>query len=603
MARRALLLVTALLVLLAIPWGCSASSDDPGFEPSGQNTGGTGAGDQGTGGLFLTGGANTGGGNPDCLQCSADLHQVLDCDGNLVKECPADQGCAPDGSCVSPCESASLNKSSIGCDFFAVQPGPEYETRGSCYAALVANTWTSPLTITAEYAGTNLDVSTIARVPVGSGASITYQPLTNGQLEPGQIAVIFLSAYPSGDGLAVPCPAGTTAGIQMATAIDGTTIGNAFHLTTSAPIVAYDIFPYGGAASFVTSATLLVPTPTWGDNYIAADAYAVDPNLSFVNGLPHTQIVASQDGTNVTISPTAAIVGGAGVTPTGAGQPMTYTLNRGQVLQFMQNEQLVGSPISADKPISVWGGSGCMNIPVGQCCCESAHQQLLPVKALGSEYVGARYRDRVPGANESTPYLLIGGVDGTTLTWDPAPPAGAPTTLASGQSVMFSTSDAFAVKSQDVDHPFYVAAYQTGAFAVPGNEGATNGDPEFVNVIPAKQYLSKYLFLTDPTYRNTNLVFTRVRQQDGSFEDVNLDCLGAVGGWQPIGSGQFEFARVDLVVEGVAQGACDNGVHTATSDAAFGLTVWGWDVTVSYAYPAGMSVEPINTVVVPPDPK
>ena len=34
----------------------------------------------------------------------------------------------------------------------------------------------------------------------------------------------------------------------------------------------------------------------------------------------------------------------------------------------------------------------------------------------------------------------------------------------------------------------------------------------------------------------------------------------------------------------------------------FGITVWGYDSASSYAYPAGASVKPINTVVVPPVP-
>ena len=37
-----------------------------------------------------------------------------------------------------------------------------------------------------------------------------------------------------------------------------------------------------------------------------------------------------------------------------------------------------------------------------------------------------------------------------------------------------------------------------------------------------------------------------------------------------------------------------------SSMAPFGLTVWGWDEAVSYAFPSGASVQPINTVVVPP---
>jgi hypothetical protein len=52
---------------------------------------------------------------------------------------------------------------------------------------------------------------------------------------------------------------------------------------------------------------------------------------------------------------------------------------------------------------------------------------------------------------------------------------------------------------------------------------------------------------------------------------------------------------------------CSNGLHTATSTLPFGLVVWGWGSiatnpffsgAVSYAYPAGASVKPINTVVI-----
>ena len=59
-----------------------------------------------------------------------------------------------------------------------------------------------------------------------------------------------------------------------------------------------------------------------------------------------------------------------------------------------------------------------------------------------------------------------------------------------------------------------------------------------------------------------------------------------------------------MIVQNFAPvGSCYNGAHTATSEVPFGLTVWGYDQYASYAYPAGMSVEPINTVVVPPVPQ
>ena len=53
----------------------------------------------------------------------------------------------------------------------------------------------------------------------------------------------------------------------------------------------------------------------------------------------------------------------------------------------------------------------------------------------------------------------------------------------------------------------------------------------------------------------------------------------------------------------VQNGACDNGPHTASSAAPFGLVVWGLDEWASYGYPAGGNIGPINSVIVPPDPR
>jgi hypothetical protein len=543
----------------------------------------------GTGGS--AGGGNDAGDASTCpAHCSADLHQVLDCNDAVLNVCPQDQGCDPGGSCVAACDAAVANGSTFGCSFYSAVPGALYGTRGSCFAALLTNVWTVPISITAELGGSSLSVGQIARTPVGRGQTISYASLTNGTLAPGKVAILFLSAYASGDGQQVPCPSGITPGVSAISEIDGTGTGSAFHITTTAPVAAYDIYPFGGAASTIPSATLLIPTSAWGKNYVAADAYRADPNLASVNGFPFVQIVALENNTNVTISPTADIVSGSGVAGTLQGQPHTYALNAGQVVQFMQPEELSGSPISADKPIGVWGGSSCMNIPVGTSACDSGHQELVPVSLLGHRYVGVAYRDRVTGVSESIPYTLVGSADGTTLTYDPAAPPGAPTTIGSGQTAEFLAGAPFVVQSQDAGHPFYVAAHMTG-FANLASAPNNDGDPEYVTVVPLERYLSSYAFVTDPTYGTTHLVFTRAKGNGAIFNDVTLDCIGAVTGWRPVDrSDTVEYARVDLVTNGVPQGSCDAAVHTATSKTPFGITVWGWDSGVSYAYPAGMAV-------------
>jgi len=298
----------------------------------------------------------------------------------------------------------------------------------------------------------------------------------------------------------------------------------------------------------------------------------------------------------------------------------TYTINKGDILQFTQSGELTGSPIQSNKPIGIWGAASCMNIPVSDFACDAAHQQIPPVSALGYEYVAVRYRNRFDGMEESPPWRLVGAVNGTQLVYDPpTPPSGAPTTLSAGQVAEFNTNGPFSVKSQDSNHPFYMSGHMTGCQVVNPNASDCRGDPEFVNIIPPEQYLSNYVFFTDPTYPETDLVLVRKKTASG-FLDVTLDCAGVLSGWQPVGSsGEYEYTRVDLVTGNFQpQGMCNNGRHAISSNAPFGLTVWGWGSAatggafgggggsgfytqaVSYAYPAGASVQPINTVVIIP---
>jgi hypothetical protein len=555
-------------------------------------------------------------GAPGCVVCSTDLHEVLDCTTRqVVMTCPANMGCGANGACVAPCESATANQSSIGCDYYAVNPDgvsdipdnplPSGAHSGSCFAAFIVNTWTSPVTIGASFAGQTLDLSASAFVPQGSGSTLTYAPLQNGSLPPGQVAIVFLAHFdvPSsrvgnGPPTNTVCPAAVTAAYASAdAAVHGTGRGHAFHLTTSAPVVAYDIYPYGGATSYISSATLLLPTSVWDTNYVATTAYQGETdgeNMHKMDG--NVVFVASQNSTTVTIDPVAAIASNVGVVAATPGTPQTYMLDEGESLQFEQFDDLTGSPVLADKPIGMWGGHYAMFVPdPGTRAADAAHQQIPPVKALGNEYVAVRYRERVSGSNEAVPWRLVGAANGTTLSYEPSVPAGAPMSLTQGQSAEFTSPGPFVVKSQDAAHPFYMAAYMTGAGA-----GGGLGDPEAVNVVPPQQFLDHYVFFTDPTYAETNIVVVR---PVANGTDVTLDCMSRpLTGWQPIGT-RYEYTRADVQHLGANVGGCDNGRHEMTSKGPFGITVWGFDNSVSYAYPAGASVKPLNSVVVTPTPK
>ena len=576
---------------------------------------------------------------------------------------PGDSG--PDAGgckaeCINPCLDTLGQNTSNGCEFYPVEMDTTDETVGVCYAVFVVNQWTTgePAKLTIDNPGfPTPQLSDFVRIPSGTGQNIQYNAFNpEVGLPQGEIAILFLSRETSqatnpnlgatDPAVLANCPPGVTPFTIHDAALHGTGIGTAFHLRSNVPVVAYQMLPYGGGSARVTGATLLLPTNVWRTNYLGANAYARPVLLVGDGGIdaaaigeeragPNMVVIASADDTHVTIDPVTRIVAGPGVAGTGANEPITYTLNQGQYLQFTQLLELSGSPIQSDKPVAVIAGSTLMDIPVTQeMRADHGEQMIPPVQALGNEYVGVRYRTRSPPIEESTPWRLIGAVDGTVLTFDPPQP-GAPTALSAHQLAEFDATGPFVVTSQDNAHPFYFAQYMTGGFNFSGV-----GDPEYVNVVPPAQYLPRYTFFTDPTYPETNLVVVRrLDAPSGLFPDVTLDCAGKLSGWAPVGSsGTYQFTRIDLSTGNFqGQNGCNNGVHTIKGSFAseagveagsgtpyFGVTVWGWGNTVtdplpdtleagplmgenapnftrwvSYAYPAGSNFAKLNDVVVP----
>ena len=572
-------------------------------------------------------------------------------DGGTVEAGADASGCH--AACVNPCLDTLGQNTSNGCEFWSVEMDTTFEASGVCYAVFVVNQWNTgePAKLDVELGGVSLPVAQFARIPTGTGQNITYAPFDpNVGIPQNEVAILFLSRDPAGltdpnpddPRLLANCPPGVTPAVSGDAAIHGTGVGQAFHIRSNVPVVAYQMLPYGGGSARVTGATLLLPTNVWGNNYLATNAYARPITLVGDGGFdagaengagPSMVVVAQTNDTHVTINPVVAIKAGPGVPPSPAGQPITYTLDQGQYVQFTQLAELSGSPIQSDQPVAVISGSTLMDIPFTRNQrADHGEQMVPPVQALGNLYVGVRYRTRSPPVEEVVPWRIIGAVDGTVLTFDPPQPT-APTTIGASQLIEFDATGPFVVSSQDSAHPFYFAQYMTG-----GDPFSGVGDPEYVNVISPSQYLPRYTFFTDPTYPETNLVVVRMQDPtSGQFPDVTLDCAGQLTGWTTVGAaGTYQWTRIDLSTGNfVGQNGCNNGVHTITgrfgpSDAGpdasatpstpmFGVTIWGWGNTVtdpdmndaapenvpsftrwvSYGYPAGANITKLNSVVVP----
>lgn len=508
----------------------------------------------------------------------------------------ADAGALPDVSFVdeglAACAAAVGTKSSVGCDYWVV-PGIDPGAPASCFAAFVANPSPWPAHVTVEHEGRTY--RSVTYVPKGSGPALSYEALGAGAIPPGGVAIAFLSSD-DGDCPRPPAESGETSP-------NGGRTFAAWHLTTDAPVTVAFEFPFGGGKSAYAGATLALPTSAWGTTYVATSGWGAPngPLLAWIT-------VVAREETDVSFVPAVDL------SPSlPRGVPITTKLRRGEAVRWLAPGDPSGSTVTATKPIAVFGGHGCAKIDGDYC--DAILTQVPPLAAVGHEYAAVRNRDRhasdpVP---ESVPWQLVGAAEDVELVFDP-PQAGAPTTLRRGQVVDFHAAGPFTVKSQDAEHPFLFGARMTGCWSreawLVSPEGCA-GDAEFTLAIPTAQFLANYTFFADPTYPETELLFVRVRQPDGTFHPVTLDCRGPVDGWAPIGSeGKYELAHVAISTGAFAPvGACATGARTAKSDVPFGLTVWGWGTAqsggvnptdpgfsmyVSYAYAAGAGVSRLN---------
>ncbi len=531
------------------------------------------------------------------LQCSLDGRSVIrSCDGTVLETCPETQACGA-ATCQEPCAAAAADSRSDGCEFYVQNFALNDD---GCLAAFIVNTSAQPVEIALDDGGHALDLSkALRRTNPGDATLIEH----TGPIPPGESIVLFI-AGPSGlpppfSGYnRVSCPDGVAPVIEEGRALDRTGIGSSLHLTASAPVSAVAIYPFGGASSWIPAATLLMPVVTWAKEHVLIDGW--ETSL----GKPASQIVASEDGTELTIIAKEALQDGLDVKGGPADTPLKYVLDKGQYLQIHQNQSLVGSIVLSNKPTTIFGGHSCAFVPAKTSACDMLWQQIPSFEQWGSEYVGVGYRQRTSTPHELMPYRIVAAKDGTRLDYDPVIPPGAPTEMNAGDVATFpvSVNEQFVVRTQDAEHPIYMAAYMQGGSG--GYHGSRNllghGDPEFVNVVPAGQWRSSYSFYADPTYKETSLVVIRGKQRD-KFEDVWLECAGTLEGWTPIGTrGEYEFVRVDLQRDGgpgqsFGDKVCQTGLHRMKSEGPFTATLWGWAMYASYAYPGGMALRKLVT--------
>jgi hypothetical protein len=352
------------------------------------------------------------------------------------------------------------------------------------------------------------------------------------------------------------------------------------HVTALAPVSVHVV------SENITSAEgyLALPTFALGTNYyVMSFASARYAGSEFA-------VVATQNSTTVTINPTAAgTPDAAGVTKP-AGTPFTVLLNTGETYQYTNpaNADMTGTLVTSDKPIAVFSGHRCAEVPAsGVGYCDYLVEQLPDVSVWGKTYHTMPFSGR-----DRYTVRVMASQNGTTFTTAPAGLIAG--TLNAGQfaDVVLTGTGEFVS-----NNPVLVAQFMHGY----ADDLAAKGDPSMVLVTPTAVSATEK-GVTDSTFgvyglAGTVRAYMNVVTESAALANLKLDNVAVDPTlFNPIGSNSIYSAGTIPV---------SPGLHTLLGSVPYSALVYDFGISwnaVSYAYPVGATLTLPTPVVVPPAP-
>lgn len=313
-----------------------------------------------------------------------------------------------------------------------------------------------------------------------------------------------------------------------------------------------------------------LPVATLGTKYVVSTAIPVITSFLF--------IVATENATFVEIK--LRITSGGEVSYQNIkysdGNTITVSLEALEGFQVLSSaqEDLTGSTVTSNKPVSVYSGSDCAYIPRDKPSCDHLVEQLLPIKFLGKQFVTMATSNRTGGDF----YHVIAAYNNTVVTIDNQVVA----TIQDGQLYELdskSRENHVIVTSQ----PSLVIQYAKG-FSVDNSLY----DP-FMSTVPAiSQYRSEYtVFIPKHLSKNDFISFINIAIRTKELTNIRITRNGKNHlGFQPSecsSIADFFFSVCSMrLISGVYK------IYHQSFTEPFALVMYGTWHRESYGFPAGL---------------
>ena len=263
-------------------------------------------------------------------------------------------------------------------------------------------------------------------------------------------------------------------------------------------------------------------------------------------------------------------------------------LNALETFRLASFEDLTGTKIESDKPLSVFSGHECADVPVGTKFCDHLVEQVPPTLTWGRSFLTGSWLFRLSGEL----YRVVAS-EPSTVVRGQCTPINAPTiesftehlSLAGSYADFYIRLDRFC--SFHADKP--VMLTQFGAsLRVDGR-----GDPSLSIVPPVEQYTSEYTYLAHRSYQNfINIMIPVFRNADAN-NTVNVTLDGKLilpHKWNAVHCSDDSICGYVARLNVTGRDAS----HTVESSAPVGVMVYGYADARSYAHPAGMKLSHLS---------
>ena len=327
-------------------------------------------------------------------------------------------------------------------------------------------------------------------------------------------------------------------------------------------------------------ASYVLPIQSLADDYIVQtydQSHTSGSNYQTANQTSAFLIMATEDGTDVDITPTASTLNGHH-----AGQPFTINLNKGQVYQVRSNKDnderdLSGSRVTShnSKLIAVFNGNTLTSVPTNGSSFDHIFEQAMPLQSWGKKFVVTSSLER-----ENDYVKVTSAFDNNEIRKNGELIA----TLNSNESHTFPLSNSVKSCFIECTAPAAVYLYNTT------RGGNSIGDPSVVWIAPIEHRIDEITF---STFNNENInidthhVNIIVNKSDvgtvmldgnlipaNQFEDVN-------------GTNSYSFTRQNIA----------HGVHHLECFGGFNAHVYGFGIAKGYAYLVGSKAIDLSTRV------